>query len=363
MLACALQRARSPTRPRRVRTGLAATGAARFPNSRAAPETAPASRGPGRSGSRSSEDSGPSGTPSGSESSGSGRDGSSDTTAVAPASTDGHVGGDSSTGTGTGSTSTGSGRDGSSGGPADGGSTDGSGSTATSGSDGGGGVKKARIRGMVVKRLAHAVRVASGHNVLTIHTTRRALASRHDGPERGDMGEFEIEFEHGDLVEDGFTPATPSGTVEIEGRLVSVSPLVVSIEGLPIQITVPSGITLPALTPGQEVELVVQTGANNTFTLVSIQAGDIENENEIEAKGPVTDSTTSQITIDAGGAMIAFAAPAGETLPVIATGTFVEARGVTINGVLTLTRLRTEDCNGGGGGDGGSSPDGGGCGH
>jgi hypothetical protein len=217
-------------------------------------------------------------------------------------------------------------------------------------------VKKARIRGMVVKRLAHAVRVASGHNVLTIHTTGRALASRHDGPERGDVGEFEIEIEHGDLVEDGFTPAAPSGTVEIEGHLVSVSPLVVSIEGLPIQITVPSGMTLPALTPGQEVELVVQTGANNTFTLVSIQAGD--NENEVEAKGPVTNSTRSEITIDAGGAMITFAAPAGQTLPVIATGTFVEARGVTINGVLTLTRLRTEDCDGSGGPD-----DGGGCGH
>jgi hypothetical protein len=114
-------------------------------------------------------------------------------------------------------------------------------------------------------------------------------------------------------------------------------------------------MTLPALTPGQEVELVVQTGANNTFTLVSIQAGD--NENEVEAKGPVTNSTRSEITIDAGGAMITFAAPAGQTLPVIATGTFVEARGVTINGVLTLTRLRTEDC------DGGSAPDDGGCGH
>jgi hypothetical protein len=226
-------------------------------------------------------------------------------------------------------------------------------------------VKTARLRGMVVKRLAHAVRVASGHNVLTIHTTGRALASRHDGPERGDMGEFRIEFEHGDLVEDGFTPATPSGTVEIEGHLVSVSPLVVSIEGLPIQITVPGGMTLPALTPGQEVELVVQAGANNTFTLVSIQAGDNdnenENENEVEAMGPVTDSTTSQITIDAGGATITFAAPAGQTLPVIATGTFVEARGVTINGVLTLTRLRTEDCDGG---DGSSGPDdGGGCSH
>jgi hypothetical protein len=137
-------------------------------------------------------------------------------------------------------------------------------------------VHKARLRGMVVRRLAHGFRVASGHSVLTIHTTGRALASHHDGPEQGEIGEFEIEFEHGDLVEDEFTPAAPSGTVEIEGHLLSVSPLVVSIEGLPIQITVPNNVTLLALTPGQEVELVVQTGANNTFTLVSIQAGDNE---------------------------------------------------------------------------------------
>jgi RNase P/RNase MRP subunit p29 len=210
-------------------------------------------------------------------------------------------------------------------------------------------VKKARIRGMVVKRLAHAMLVASGHSVLTIHTRSAHAASRHDGEEKGDLGEFEVEFEHGDLVEDDFTPASPSGTVEIEGVLVSVSPLVVSLEGLPIEITVPGGMTLPPLTPGQEVELFVQAGAGNTFTLVSIGKADNENENEVEAKGTVTNSTTSQITIDAGGAMLTFAAPAGHTLPVIATGTFVEARGVTINGVLTLTRLRVEDDDGGGG--------------
>jgi hypothetical protein len=214
-------------------------------------------------------------------------------------------------------------------------------------------VKKARIRGMVVKRLAHAMRVASGHSVLTIHTRSAHAASRHDGEEKGELGEFEIEFEHGGLVEDDFTPVSPSGTVEIEGRLVSVSPLVVSIEGLPIEITVPGGMTLPPLTPGQEIELTVQAGAGNTFTLVSIgkaDNNDDEDENEVEAKGTVTDSTTSQITIDAGGATLTFAAPNGQTLPVIATGTFVEARGVTINGVLTLTRLKIEDDDDGGGG-------------
>ena len=211
-------------------------------------------------------------------------------------------------------------------------------------------VRKTRIRGMVVKRLAHAMRVASGHSALTIHTRSRALASRHDGGDEGEIGEFEVEFEHGHLVEDGFISAPQSGTVEIEGDLVTVSPLVVSIEGLPIEITVPSGMTLPPLTPGQEVELVVQTGSGNTFTLVSIRSGDDDDQGEVEAKGPVTNSTASQITVDTGGAMLTFAAPAGATLPVIPTGTNVEARGVTINGVLTLTRLRVDD-DGGGGGD------------
>jgi hypothetical protein len=141
-------------------------------------------------------------------------------------------------------------------------------------------VRKARIRAVVLKRLANAFRVASGHSVLTIHTRSRALASHGDGVGKGDIGEFEIEFDHGDLVEHGFTAASTSGTVQIEGELVSVSPLVVSIEDLPIEITVPSGMTLPPLTAGEDVELTVQAGAGNTFTLVSIQSGDDENEND-----------------------------------------------------------------------------------
>jgi FtsP/CotA-like multicopper oxidase with cupredoxin domain len=213
-------------------------------------------------------------------------------------------------------------------------------------------VRTARIRGMVVKRLAHSVRVASGRSVLTIHTQGRSLASHGDG-HQGEMGEFEVEFEHDGLFEHDFTPVSQSGTVEIEGTLVSVSPLVVSLEGLPVEITVPSGMTLPALTPGQEVELTVQTGAGNTFTLVSIDQDENQVGEEVEAKGAVTNSTASQITIDAGGASLTFAAPVGKTLPILATGTQVEARGVTINGVLTLTRLRTDDDGGGDGGGGG----------
>jgi hypothetical protein len=220
-------------------------------------------------------------------------------------------------------------------------------------------VKATRIRGAVVKRLAGRLRVASGHSLLTIHTTQRALSSHGHDLRVGTMGEFEIEIEHGELFEDGFKPVSATGTVEIEGLLVSVSPLVVSLEGLPIEITVPSGLTLPALTPGQEVELTVQAGAGNTFTLVSIDDEGVNADEEVEAKGAVVNSTSTQITIDAGGAMLTFAAPSGVTLPVLPAGTFVEVRGVSINGVLTVQRLRTED-GGGDDGGGGGGDDGGG---
>jgi hypothetical protein len=139
-------------------------------------------------------------------------------------------------------------------------------------------VKRARIRGMVVKTTPRGLRVASGHSVFTIRTSHRRLSSEGHGMQ-GKIGEFEVGIDKGELVEEGFKAAAPSGTVQIEGEIVSVSPFVVSIEGLPIEITVPSGMTLPTtLAPGQEVELTVQTGTGNTFTLVSIddqdQAGD-----------------------------------------------------------------------------------------
>jgi hypothetical protein len=147
-------------------------------------------------------------------------------------------------------------------------------------------VKKTRLHAVVVKRLAHGWRVASGHSVLTIHTRGRELASDDRGHDRGETGEFEVEFEHGVLVEDRFDQV----------------------------------------------------------------------EEQVEAKGTVTSSTATQITIDARGASITFAAPAGTTLPVIAQGTFVEARGVTVNGVLTLTRLKIEDDGDGDGHGGGPGP-------
>ncbi len=153
--------------------------------------------------------------------------------------------------------------------------------------------------------------------------------------------------------------------MRIEGTIVSRSPFVVSLQGLPLTIVVPAGMTLPAtITPGQRIELNVQVGGGNTFTLVSIDEVENAAAQEVEAKGVVTSSTATQIVINANGTMLTFVAPIGTTLPVFATGTFVEVRGLRQNGTTTLTRLRVEDNRDGGGGsgddDGGHSGSGGG---
>jgi hypothetical protein len=243
-------------------------------------------------------------------------------------------------------------------------------------------VRVAKIRGVVVRDLRSATLVAAGHSVIRIgHRPIRALASaNHEKLRSGLVGEFRVRIDDDDLFE--AAPVLQLGqtaNVRIEGSVVSVSPLVVSAEGLPLTITVPAGTTLPAgLAAGMRIELIaaVTVGGNNTFTLVAVD--EVENENvnnvvvpnrEVEVTGTVVTSTPTQITVASGGTSFTFNASAGTTLPTLPTGTLVEVRGFSQNGTLTLDRLKVEDedndagngdDHGGSGSGRGGSDDGGG---
>jgi hypothetical protein len=212
---------------------------------------------------------------------------------------------------------------------------------------------RALVRGVVVHRLGRAAMLATGRSVIDVRlgTTRPNVPS-------GRTVTFRVRIDdHGDLVAQAAEQSPRNtGAVEVEGKIVSVSPFVISIEGLPITITVPAGTTLPAgLAAGEEIELTVQVAAGNVFTLVSIdqlenappQAGE-----EVEVKGSVVASSSSQLMVVSHGVTFTFDAPAGVTLPTIPLGTFVEVIGVAAaNGHVTLLRVKVEDD--GGGDDGG----------
>jgi hypothetical protein len=220
--------------------------------------------------------------------------------------------------------------------------------------------RRAMIRGVVVRQLPRLTLLATGRSVITIrHRAARRLASAsdHGGIRAGSIAEFRVRIDDDDLFEEEAIVVGQAGDVEIEGAVVSVSPLVVSVEGLPITITVPAGMTLPAaLAAGQRIELIVHTAPGNVFTLVAIE--EIENANqigvkeEVRVKGFVVSSSPTQIVVSSRGSVFTFAAPTGVTLPTLAVGTFVEVRGRSVHGVLTVERLKLEDGDDDGSGEG-----------
>ena len=139
-------------------------------------------------------------------------------------------------------------------------------------------VRSATVQGVVIRRLASRTLVSTGGSVIAIgrRTAARSLASRGLAP--GSIARFGVAIGKGGVRETSAKALGTTTTVEVEGRVVTVSPLVVNVEGLPISIAVPEPTLLPAaLGIGDEVELSVTVNANNVFTLVSVdsvQAGE-----------------------------------------------------------------------------------------
>ena len=139
-------------------------------------------------------------------------------------------------------------------------------------------VRTATVQGVVVRRLSTRTLVSTGGSVIAIgrRSATRSLSSRGLAP--GSIARFKLAIGKGGVRETSAQALGTTTTVEVEGQVVTVSPLVVNVEGLPITIVVSDPTLLPAtLAPGDEVELSVTVDANNVFTLVSVdsaQAGD-----------------------------------------------------------------------------------------
>ncbi len=238
-------------------------------------------------------------------------------------------------------------------------------------------LRRATVHGVVLRQLLRRTLVSSGGAVLSIRRARaaRRLASvEHGGLRPGDVARFEVDISAAGLTQVAVTAAGSVSTVRIEGSVVSASPFVVSVGGLPVAISVPAGMTLPAsVAPGARVEATVSLGAANAFTLASVdevegakQANpEDEDEDEVEARGGVVSSTPGQLVIATPAGMLTFTPPGGVTLPTLPAGTIVEVKGLRRNGLLLLVRLRVEDDDedegsSGTGGDGDHSGPGGG---
>jgi hypothetical protein len=135
------------------------------------------------------------------------------------------------------------------------------------------------VRGVVVRRLAGRTLVSAGRSVVAIRRrmVRRALSASGLAP--GSIARFKVAIGKSGMRETSAQALGTTSTVEIEGQVVTVTPFVVNVEGLPVTIVVPDPTLLPAtLAPGDEVELSVTVDANNVFTLVSVDSTGSEDQ-------------------------------------------------------------------------------------
>ena len=137
--------------------------------------------------------------------------------------------------------------------------------------------RHATLHAVVVRQLTRRTLVSAGGSVISLwrhgsNARSLSMVSHHrKGLTAGSVASFGLSITGSGVTQTTATTLGVTSNVRIEGHVVSVSPLVVSIEGLPVTITVPGGVTLPpGLQPGDEIELTVSVGANNTFTLASI---------------------------------------------------------------------------------------------
>jgi hypothetical protein len=228
-------------------------------------------------------------------------------------------------------------------------------------------VSRTVLRGVIVRDQArlHRVLLSAGGSVFSVRAPARGFMSHRDH-RAGEEVEVRVRIERGGLQAVTIVTLGQASTLELEGIFLSVNGdqlrLAVEHRG-EVFVTIPGGFQLPRLTPGDEIELIVNVDAAGAFTLVSVNADD-ENDNDhqgtgedngrIEVHGAITQVGGGTITVQPhGGSPVECAVPQGVDLSGFQTNDRVEMRCADVNGKLTLTRLKKDDDGDDDGGDGG----------
>ncbi len=225
---------------------------------------------------------------------------------------------------------------------------------------------QALVHGTIVRIARGRAVVNAGGNALSISLRavkrQRQLSSVASGPEPGDEVEVEVEIgQHGSLSAGTITaaPAASSpaqaseGELEVRGTVTALSPLTVKTgTGVLVSCVVPAGMTITGVALNDSIELKCElVGGQWTVRKAHSEdegdddgehSGDHSGSAEVEATGTLTSLSPLTVTPSAGSPVIC-AIPAGITLTGFAVGQRVEVKCRTIDGSLTLVKLKVEE--------------------
>ena len=213
------------------------------------------------------------------------------------------------------------------------------------------------LHGTVVSDTTSQLLISGGGSVVAVARTGRHANAYGFEPTTGAVVNVGVTIHPRGLDESTISQIGQSSLIGLEGTLTSVSAtsLVIAVEdGANTTVQIPASITLPnTIVATNQVELQVAY-ANGVFTLVTItddslaanQAANGVNQNQggdnvIEVEGNVVSSSASSLIIQPGDgvAAVVFTVPSNVSDSAATMGARVDATGVLIGGVLTLSTV------------------------
>jgi hypothetical protein len=146
--------------------------------------------------------------------------------------------------------------------------------------------RNARIHAIVVKRVGGRTFVAAGRSLLAIRSQRAFASVAGSGPSSGAVINTTVGIANGQLVQQAMQVVGQAGQVTVQAQVSAVGAgfITVLVNGVPLQISLPAGIQLPASLVGQFVTLNLRLADNNAIAEQEDEDED-EDENEQEDHG------------------------------------------------------------------------------
>lgn len=229
---------------------------------------------------------------------------------------------------------------------------------------------RARVRGVVVgyQRTSARTLLSAGGSVFAFRSGSDRTTAAVSEPKPGDRIVADVTIKDGgSLVAAGVSTVGHAGVVELEGiftKLDGAKLELAAVERGLVSVTVPAGVTLPALKPGDEITVIAEIGADGSFTLVSLDAKDGDGKGadltgdggEVEAQGTITSLAPLTVAPEEGSA-VSCAVPAGVSLDGFAVGDSVELKCEVTPAGLVLATLESDTSSIGAGGGEHANPD------
>jgi hypothetical protein len=215
--------------------------------------------------------------------------------------------------------------------------------------------KRARVRASVVKRSQRMLYLSAGHSVFSLALRKGAGATLR----AGDRISATASVGRAQLFCDDAKPIGHDDEVELEGIYLSTDDDVLSLavhgRGL-VKVTIPGGFDLPELNAGDEIWLLATVEPDGTFTLVSLDNEDADDEggdgddgvdmgdNWFAVTGVLSSLSSTSVAVDVERhpEPVRCSVPPSVDLSGFSVGQVVEMACKLVEGRFVLVKLRSK---------------------